>query len=273
MADVVLRPGQTTLADWRAIYRGARVTLDPACHAAVVGRRAGGRGDPGQRRTGLRHQHRVRPPGEHPHRTGGPRHAPAQHRAVARGRRWRADAGTAGAAHAGIEAGQPRPGSLGRAAGNSAVPGCDVVARPAAGRADAGFRRCVRRSGAIGPHGGGDDRRRRDHARGRTQVRCRGTGAGRHAADRARRQGGTCAAERHAVLHRLCARRTVRGGNAAAGRPDHRRAVDRCRTRIRCAIRSAYPRAARPSRTDRRRPCPARADRRQRDPCLASHRR
>ena len=36
MADVVLRPGQTSLADWRAIYRGAGVTLDPACHTAVA---------------------------------------------------------------------------------------------------------------------------------------------------------------------------------------------------------------------------------------------
>jgi histidine ammonia-lyase len=36
MADVVLRPGHTTLADWRAIYRGADITLDPACHDAVV---------------------------------------------------------------------------------------------------------------------------------------------------------------------------------------------------------------------------------------------
>ena len=107
----------------------------------------------------------------------------------------------------------------------------------------------------------------------RTQTRRRGTGTGRHAADRAWRQGGTCAAERHAVLHGLCARRTVRGGDAAAGRPGHRRAVDRCGTRIRCAVRSAHPRAARPSRTDRRGPCAARADRRQRDPCLASHRR
>ena len=35
MADVALRPGQTTLAEWRAIYRGAQVTLDPACHAAI----------------------------------------------------------------------------------------------------------------------------------------------------------------------------------------------------------------------------------------------
>ena len=36
MADIALRPGQTTLAQWRAVYRGARVTLDPACHDAVA---------------------------------------------------------------------------------------------------------------------------------------------------------------------------------------------------------------------------------------------
>jgi len=36
VADVALRPGRTSLADWRAIYRGARVTLDNACHAAVA---------------------------------------------------------------------------------------------------------------------------------------------------------------------------------------------------------------------------------------------
>jgi histidine ammonia-lyase len=36
VADVVLRPGQNELADWRAIYRGAAVTLDPAAHPAVV---------------------------------------------------------------------------------------------------------------------------------------------------------------------------------------------------------------------------------------------
>ena len=32
----LLRPGQTTLAEWRDIYRGAGVTLDPACHAVVA---------------------------------------------------------------------------------------------------------------------------------------------------------------------------------------------------------------------------------------------
>jgi histidine ammonia-lyase len=36
MAEVVLRPGHTTLADWRAIYRGADVTLDSACHETVA---------------------------------------------------------------------------------------------------------------------------------------------------------------------------------------------------------------------------------------------
>src|SRR5262249_9831431 len=36
MADVAIRPGQTTLSDWHAIYRGAGVTLDPACHDAIA---------------------------------------------------------------------------------------------------------------------------------------------------------------------------------------------------------------------------------------------
>jgi histidine ammonia-lyase len=36
VVDVALRPGYTTLAQWRAIYRGARLTLDPACHGAIV---------------------------------------------------------------------------------------------------------------------------------------------------------------------------------------------------------------------------------------------
>jgi len=33
---VVLDPGQTSLASWRAIYRGAPVTLAPACYAAIA---------------------------------------------------------------------------------------------------------------------------------------------------------------------------------------------------------------------------------------------
>jgi histidine ammonia-lyase len=35
MIAIVLTPGSTTLADWRAIYRGASPKLDPACRAAV----------------------------------------------------------------------------------------------------------------------------------------------------------------------------------------------------------------------------------------------
>jgi histidine ammonia-lyase len=35
MTDIVLTPGASALAHWRAIYRGAAVTLDPACRPAV----------------------------------------------------------------------------------------------------------------------------------------------------------------------------------------------------------------------------------------------
>jgi histidine ammonia-lyase len=36
MAAIGLRPGHTTLTDWRAIYRGAALTLDPGCHIAII---------------------------------------------------------------------------------------------------------------------------------------------------------------------------------------------------------------------------------------------
>jgi histidine ammonia-lyase len=36
MAALAIRPGQTTLADWRAIYRGAGVTLDSGCQDAIA---------------------------------------------------------------------------------------------------------------------------------------------------------------------------------------------------------------------------------------------
>src|SRR5580704_12117549 len=35
MIEIVLRPGATPLADWRAIYRGAGAILDSACWPAV----------------------------------------------------------------------------------------------------------------------------------------------------------------------------------------------------------------------------------------------
>lgn len=33
---IVLRPGAATLADWRAIYRGSALSLDPVCQAAIA---------------------------------------------------------------------------------------------------------------------------------------------------------------------------------------------------------------------------------------------
>ena len=35
LSAIVLKPGDAPLADWRAIYRGAAVTLDPACRPRV----------------------------------------------------------------------------------------------------------------------------------------------------------------------------------------------------------------------------------------------
>jgi histidine ammonia-lyase len=35
MTPVLLRPGMVTLADWRAIYRGGPLTVDPGCRAAI----------------------------------------------------------------------------------------------------------------------------------------------------------------------------------------------------------------------------------------------
>src|SRR5947209_20289837 len=51
MSDIILHPGSTTLAEWRAIYRGAGVALGPSCWlgvdagAAAVARLVAG-GDP-----------------------------------------------------------------------------------------------------------------------------------------------------------------------------------------------------------------------------------
>ena len=84
-----------------------------------------------------------------------------------------------------------------------------------------------------------------------------------------RAEGGAGAAQRHAILHRLCAGRPVRSGARVARRAGRRRAVDRRGARLRHAVRSAHPCLAPPSRPDRRRPFAARADGRQRDPRLA----
>jgi histidine ammonia-lyase len=36
MSAIILEPGKTTLAEWRAIYRGAGVSLDPDCHPTIT---------------------------------------------------------------------------------------------------------------------------------------------------------------------------------------------------------------------------------------------
>ena len=39
MSNLTLRPGATSLTDWRTVYRGAGAELDPACWQAVeIGR-------------------------------------------------------------------------------------------------------------------------------------------------------------------------------------------------------------------------------------------
>ena len=108
---------------------------------------------------------------------------------------------------------------------------------------------------------------------GRTVPAANGAGRCRPRAADARRQGRSRAAERHAVLDRLCAGRAVRDRDAVPVGAGHRRPVDRRRARLRCAVRSAHPRAAPPSRPDRDGRRAARPDGRLRDPRLASGRR
>ena len=86
-------------------------------------------------------------------------------------------------------------------------------------------------------------------------------------------EGRAGAAQRHPVLHGLCAGRAVRGGSALSVGAGHRRAIDRCRQGLGCAVRSAHPCAAEASRPDRDGGCAAQADGRQRHPRLASRRR
>ena len=96
---------------------------------------------------------------------------------------------------------------------------------------------------------------------------------GRPRADRAWAQGRAGAAQRHAVLDRLCACRPVRGRNAVPLRSGDGRAVDRRRARLGYAVRPAHPRAEAPSRPDRGRRRVARPAHGQRHSRLASHRR
>ena len=131
----LLRPGHVTLAQWRQVYRGAPLALDPAAlpvvraSAAAVAAIVAGR-------TGVWHQHRLRQAGQRAHRARRPGHPAAEHRALACRRRGRADAGQRGAVDDGAEAGQPGAGCIGHPRGN-----------PAAARRDAGQGRIARGAG------------------------------------------------------------------------------------------------------------------------------
>ena len=206
MADVMLRPGQTTLADWRAIYRGAGVTLDPACHAAVV--------------AGARAVEAILARGEPVYgintgfgRLASIRIEPADLATLQRNIVLSHAAGV----------GEPMPAplvrlmlalklaSLGQGASGARLETVQFLAAmlshdllpvvPTQGSVGASGDLAPLAHMAAAMIGVGEI-----EARGRTQACRRGTGAGRPAADRAWRQGGTCAAERHAILHGLCAR-------------------------------------------------------------------
>ena len=82
-----MKPGAMSLRDWRDIYRGAVPTLDPGLRAADRALGCCGVSDHRQGRAGLWHQHRLRKARQRPYPAGRPRHAPAQHRAVACRRR------------------------------------------------------------------------------------------------------------------------------------------------------------------------------------------
>ena len=88
---VTLRPGEAPLADWRAIWRGAPVALDPP--TARRSRRAPRRSSASSpRRARLWDQHRLRQARRRADRSRRSRDAAAQHRAVACRRRRRGDA-------------------------------------------------------------------------------------------------------------------------------------------------------------------------------------
>ena len=104
---------------------------------AIAARCPGRRGDRRQRRAGLRHQHRLRQARQRAHRGGRSRDAAAQYRAVARGRRRRAEPRARRAADDGLEARQPGAGRLRRAPGDRGAAGGDARARPDPGGARA----------------------------------------------------------------------------------------------------------------------------------------
>ena len=210
---------------------------------------------------------------ERAHRGGRSRAAAAQHRALAcRGRR-RADAAASRAPDAGAEARQPGAGRLRRAAGDG---------RDAGGDAREGLIPVVPCQGSVGASG--DLAPLAHMAAAMIGVGEMYTPDGRMPASEALAraglapldagpEGGPGAAQRHAILDRLCAGRAVRGRQPVPHGARHRRALHRGRQGLRRPVRSAHARAEPPSRPGRLRRRPARADGRQRHPRVAPRRR
>ncbi len=246
---IVLKAGAAALGDWRAIWRGAPMALDPAHEAAVAASAAAvtrilDRGEPVYGiNTGFG-------------KLAGVRIAAADLAELQRNIVLSHAAGV----------GEPSPvetvrlmmalklGSLAQGASGVRPETLRLLEAMLA----RGLTPIVPAQGSVGasgdlgaprPYGRGDDRRRRGAPRG---ARHAGRGWARRSwprADRARAEGGTGAAQRHAILHRQCARRPVPGGDFVALGAGRRGAVDRRGARLRCAVRRAHPCFAPPSRS------------------------
>ena len=160
---ITLRPRHVTLADWRAIYRGAPLLLDPTTAAGILaaartvelivskaepiygintgfGKLAG---------VGIE--------------AGPPRSAADQHRSLACGRCRRTDASARRSVNDGVEARQPGTGCLRSAPGDRGDVAGDARSRLDPCRPVPRLSGCFGRSGAARTHGGDHDRCRRGH--------------------------------------------------------------------------------------------------------------
>ena len=254
-----LVPGQVPLSVWREIYFGADCAVDPGAKpqveaAAETVRAIIAKGEPG-----LWNKHRLRQACERAHPGRGPRHAPAQHRALPCGRRRRAAGGPGRPPRHGAEGREPRAGLFRRALVDDRGAGGLSRRRAGAGHPGPGLGRGIGRPRAARAHDGRPDgrrgisRRRRARAGGRGAGRC-GTGTA-----RTRSEGRAGSSQRNPGLDRPRACRPFRGRARLPCRPRRRRAVDRCGARLRRALRRADQRRAPAAGTDRggARPCGA----------------
>ena len=255
---VRLSGGAASLADWRAIYAGAGVALDPASDCARRSGRRRRRAHHRARRAGLWGEHRFRQARQRPHRRRGPRPAPAQHRAFSCRRRRRTRVRRRNAAHDGAEA-------RFAGAGRSGVRPATLALLEA--MLNRGVTPVVPAQGSVGasgdlaparPYDRGDDRRRRGALRRRRPPGVGRPRTRRPCSLRARPEGGARAPQRHAVLDRARARGPVRGRTRVSRGARDRRPLDRRGARLRRSrsIRASWRCAGIAARARSRRPSP-----------------